>query len=361
MSTIAQNIVIEEMTVPARVDDADAADLHAVVALNNAVCFAETGLHDFDRTAEEDLPPLRESTDFVQRVLLAREAGIIVGACTVTYATAEPTSIEIDLMVMPDDYGRGIEDALLAAAEDVARAQGRETVQGWTLHRAGQSDEMLTPSTGWGTVPANAHSRFFARNGFAMEQVERNSAFDLQAQDDTLPTVLADALAVAGDDYRLVEWTIPTPPPLRDGYAWALSRMSTDAPNGGLEVDEEVWDAERVARRDARFAASGQTVSVTAIEHVPTGTLAAFNELVISRDHTAVTHQYCTLVLREHRGHRLGVAVKAANILRWSQIAPESPRISTFNAEENRPMLDINEALGFAPVSYAAAWQKRLA
>ncbi len=354
-------LAIAALTVPKTLDAPDAADFHAVVALNNAICLSDTGLHDLGTTAEEMLPHWRATTDYVQRTLLARENGEIVGAVTVTHATAEPTGAEIDLMVMPANWGRGIERALLSAAEEEVRALGRKVIQTWTLHRPDPGDASLVPKTGWGRVSRTPLAQLLIDDGFTLEQVERNSAFDLHGDLAPIERMLAAALAVAGAEYRLVEWTVPTPPELRSGYAWALSRMSTDAPSGDLEVDEEIWDADRIARRDARFVDGGQTVSVAAVEHVPTGTLAAFNELVTGTDPEGVTHQYCTLVLKEHRGHRLGQIVKCANILRWRGIAPGSPRITTFNAEENRPMLDINEAMGFVPASYAGAWQKKLA
>ncbi|MGB4135042.1 MAG: GNAT family N-acetyltransferase, partial [Microbacterium sp.] len=209
-------------------------------------------------------------------------------------------------------------------------------------------------------VPATRLAGLLGRHGFVLEQVERTSAFDLHGSFEAVEQAHAQAQAAAGDAYRVVEWSLPTPPEFRDGYAWALSRMSTDVPAGALAVDEEEWDAARVQRRDARILDSGQRMSVVAAIHVESGRVAAFNELVIETDDPgAVTHQYCTLVLREHRGHRLGLLVKCANLLRWRALAPDSPRVITFNAEENRPMLDINEAIGFVPVSYAGAWQKR--
>ncbi|MFD5225318.1 GNAT family N-acetyltransferase [Microbacterium sp. NPDC058342] len=360
MTIASPPLTITEMSVPAHLEGADAADFHAVVALNNAVCLSDSGLHDFARTAEELLPHWQDRADDVNRGFIAREGDVIVGAVLLCYAVAETTSVELDLMVLPEHWGRGVEQALLKRAEEEVRLLGRTVIQAWTLHRPDAGASPLVPKTGWGVVSATPHARLLQDDGFTLEQVERNSAYDLQSDPARVRRMLQEALREAGADYRLVEWTLPTPPERRDGYAWALSRMSTDAPSGELAVDEEIWDAQRVARRDARFLDGGQTVSVAAVEHVPTGTLAAFNELVIGTAPADVTHQYCTLVLKEHRGHRLGLLVKCANILRWRAIAPSSPRISTFNAEENRPMLAINEAMGFVPVSSSGAWQKLL-
>ncbi|GAA1964971.1 GNAT family N-acetyltransferase [Microbacterium deminutum] len=360
--TDATTLTIERMPVPAAVDAPDAGPFLAMVEIGNALCRHDAGHDYFYQTAEEQLPSWHDQTDRLQIGFTAARDGQIVGAAIMTIPLEEAaTSVEYDLMSDPELWGQGIEEALLVAVEAEARRHGRSVVQTWTLHRPDAPGERLASPTGYGSIPAeDRQTQFMLRNGYSFEQAERNSVFDLTGSFDLVERMLADALEAAGSDYRVVQWQSPTPDRYKDGFAYVISRMSTDVPTGDMVWAEEIWDAARVERRDRRLLEGGHTISVACVEHVPTGTLVAYNELVIAADHTAATQQYGTLVLKEHRGHRLGAIVKCANLLRWRELVPESPRVSTFNAEENRHMLDINEAIGFVPASYAGAWKKTL-
>ncbi|MCP2636663.1 GNAT family N-acetyltransferase [Microbacterium sp. HD4P20] len=365
MTDLAQQtaLKVSRIVVPETLDSPDAGPFLEMVRIANAVCLHDAGHDALHEEPDEMLGMLQDQSDWIQLAFAAEHEGVIIGVVKLMISSEEDAStIEFDLMVDPPHWGRGAQERLLAEVEREARERGLTTIQTWTLHRPGTPGPGLAPPTGWGSIPAEDRQTVFQlANGFTLEQVERNSVLDLTGDLRVVEQLLAEATAVAGPDYRIVSWTAPTPPEHRDGFAYALSRMSTDAPTGGMVVDEQRWDAARVERRDARQRAQGLTVSVAAVQHIPTGTFAAYNELVIAEDHSLATQQFGTLVLTEHRGRRLGTVVKCANLLRWRALVPESPRVSTFNAEENRHMLDINEAIGFVPASYAGAWKKVLA
>lgn len=361
MTLLDDELSISEMVIPASVDTPDAEEFLAMVDLANEICVVDASTHDLYEQPEEMLPRWLDRADATYRGYIARRGADIVGAAYLkTSNEAGSTTAEADLMVVPPHRESGVAQALLTRVEDEARLLGRTLLQVWTLHPATRSDRMLTPATGHGKVAATELSDLYAANGFMMEQVERTSTLALDGDLSLAERMLAEATAFAGDGYRVISWTLPTPEHLREGYGYVMSRMATDVPSGDLVFEEEKWDAARVVRHDKVIADAGQLLSVVAVEHVPSGRVVAFNELVIGPDRSGVTHQYGTLVVKEHRGKRLGTIVKCANLLRWREIAPQSPKICTFNAEENRPMLDINEVIGFVPASYAAGWQKKL-
>ncbi|MEU1970663.1 GNAT family N-acetyltransferase [Microbacterium sp. NPDC019599] len=355
-------LTIGRLAIPESLDAPDAGPFLDFIRIANAACRHDAGHSDLDYEPHEALVSWHDQVDWGHVGFLAERDGVVLGGAELSYQKEEDAeSAEFELWIDPDHWGEGAEEALLAAIEAEALAIGRRTIQIFTFHRPADGGRPLVPSTGWGSIPADDRQTVFhLDNGFTLEQVERTSAFDLQGSFDVVERMLQDALEKAGPDYRPVVWTSPTPEQYREGLAYAISRMATDAPQGGLVVDEQKWDADRVRRRDERLQAQRYTVSVACVEHVPTGRIAAYNEIAIQSDHTAATLQWGTLVLKEHRGRSLGTIVKCANLLRWRELVPESPRVTTFNAEENRHMLDINEAIGFTPVSYAGAWKKVL-
>jgi RimJ/RimL family protein N-acetyltransferase len=86
----------------------------------------------------------------------------------------------------------------------------------------------------------------------------------------------------------------------------------------------------------------------------------AFSELLMAPDAPAEAWQLATIVHPDHRGHRLGLAVKMANVDALADEAPEVRRIMTGNASVNAPMIAVNDMMGFEIAGAGWFWQKHL-
>lgn len=359
MTTPLTGVDFRPLTVPASIDAPDADAFIEMVRVRNVVYREIRGSDDDTMEPSELLPHYRPDPHQLRTTWVVHVDGDLVGRVEVEIPREEGSKIAFWLVeLLPSVRGRGIGTAAHELIVAAAREHGRTVLQSWA-ERPEAAGPRLEAPTGFGSIPRDDVAEFYLSLGYRLEQVERVSRLDLTQPFDTIARLHASALAAA-DGYRVVQWRPPVSAEFAPGYAWMKSRMSTDSPAAGLDFDEEAWDADRIADLEARYLEGGQTVLVTAAQHIATGELCAFNELVIGEDHAGATHQEDTLVVKAHRGHRLGMLVKTAGLLAWRDLAPESPHVITYNAEENRPMLDINEAIGFVPIAYEGAWKRVL-
>lgn len=359
MTTPPPGLELRPLLIPASIDAPDAADFVEMARVRNLV-YAEIAGHDDHAMPADELLAIYRPTAAQRRLVwLAVLDGEVVGRVGLDLPQDEGARTGFWLIELRRSvWGRGIGQAALDLIDRTARAHGRTVLQSWAEHPAADGPHLDAP-TGFGRIPLDHGARFFLAAGYTLEQIVRQSYLSLTDADPHLRRLLAEA-EDAAVGYRVLQWTLPTPPEFVDAYAVMKSRMVTDAPSAGLDYDEERWDAARVADWERTYTDAERHVLVTVAQHIETGDLVAFNELAIGKDRTTVTSQEDTLVVATHRGHRLGMLVKCAGLLAWRQAVPESPRVMTYNAEENRPMLSINEAIGFVPTSYEGAWQKIL-
>ena len=106
--------------------------------------------------------------------------------------------------------------------------------------------------------------------------------------------------------------------------------------------------------------AQGRRTVVTAVEHLATGALVGLTTITVLAHRTDVVFQDDTLVLQEHRGNKLGLLIKVANMERLSEQFPDARVIYTWNAPENRYLLTVNQQLGFRTAGVTGIWQKEL-
>jgi len=357
---LATRFHIEELTIPATLDGPDAAGFIEMVSVRNAI---ETQLLGSDALActPAELLPVYQAQEFEpSRIFVARVDGRMVGRGILQWSIADGTTSSWVLAEVLEEFRhRGIGAALFDRVEGLAQESGRPVLQSEPMHKPVPGGARLPSPTGFGDVPADDTGvRFLTHRGYRLEQVERVSFLDLPIPERLVSENYERLLEQVRGEYSLVEWASGTPGEWVDDFIQLRTRMSTDAPYAGLDMDEEPWTEARIATQDAAMAAGGRTVLTVAVRHEPTGRLVGFSELCVPSDRSRPAQQLDTLVLAEHRGRRLGMLLKVANLRALQNRGSVPALVSTFNAEENRHMLNVNEAIGFRPVGHAGCWRR---
>jgi GNAT superfamily N-acetyltransferase len=276
--------------------------------------------------------------------LAAWRGGRVVGALEVQLPQLDNLDAAmIWLSVRAEARGRGIGSELLDRAERIGADHGR------TLFFA---------ETEW-AEPGEDLSEAFARGrGYDIGQTVLRSEMALPADRTALEALVA---AAGAEDYALEGYVDDMPEAWLDDRAHLQQRMSTDAPTDDLALEEEAWDAVRLRDQQQRLLSAGRRIVETVARHVPTGQIVGFTQVSVSANDPALAFQQDTLVLREHRGHGLGLRLKAANALRLMDELPGVTSVRTWNAASNEHMLAVNRRLDYAVDGYSREWQKKKA
>jgi GNAT superfamily N-acetyltransferase len=275
--------------------------------------------------------------------------GAVLGVALMEFPKLEnPHSTEITVAVHPQHRRRGVGTAIVDKMAERAVADGRRTLN-------------TIVDVPLGLAAEHASSPFARRNGF--EQTLTGNMrmlrlpFDPVRRDD-LAAIVANA--PGAHEYRTMAFVAPWPEEFLDDHCALLRVMSTDEPAGDGERQAEHWDAARLHENDQLDAAREATVLAAAAQHVPSGKLVATTELSVSKNSPGQAWQQITVVHPDHRGHRLGLAVKLANLDLLGEFAPDVRILQTGNAAVNKPMIAVNEMMGFEVFSEGAFWQKHL-
>lgn len=177
---------------------------------------------------------------------------------------------------------------------------------------------------------------------------------------DDIPDRIDKLPQVPHPGYRLTTWAGVVPDALAESFARARQGMD-DMPTGEMDFGEVRWDVAGVREVAEVIARRGERLLTVAALDERDGSVAGYTELVIPADGTGTAQQYDTAVLPVHRGHGLGLWVKAEMLRRAREEFPLLTAVQTDNADDNRHMLALNTALGFRPLRRTVEYQLTLA
>src|SRR5690606_14928748 len=144
--------------------------------------------------------------------------------------------------------------------------------------------------------------------------------------------------------YEILTWTGPCPDHLVDPYLEMRNRMLADVPLGELDWQPPVLDRERLDLEQQRLAANYETV--VAVARDAAGVLGGYSMTRLQHGRPDAW-QDDTLVMPDHRGHRLGLALKLATLDIIQTAHPERRIYHTWTDPENTAMYRTNAELGY--------------
>jgi RimJ/RimL family protein N-acetyltransferase len=275
--------------------------------------------------------------------------GVVVAAGWVKLPLLDNTDhAEIGVWTHPDHRGRGHGSAMLARIEQLSAEEGRTVLDAEACY------PYDAPADGAGHPNAD----FLVRRGFRYGLGDVNRRLDLPVSDELLAELAAKA-APHHAAYTLRSFVAPVPDDLAVAFAALSATLMTEAPLGELEREPENPDVAVLRAGEETLARQGRT-KYTTVAMAEDGQLAGFTDLLMSVHDPGRVFQWGTLVPRAHRGHRLGLALKVANLAFLQGLRPDARLVTTYNAEVNEHMIGVNEQLGFRPVERLGEFQKRL-
>lgn len=276
--------------------------------------------------------------------LLAEDGDELVG----TSVLALPLVDNLDnawgiVHVLPEHRRRGHGRKIAEHLLELARTEGRRRLVSMVGAPLGVDAPGTPLARGLGGEAALVHLR---------------RRLDLTTVDDAmLDDLRVDQVGTRARGYEVVEWVDEVPAALVADAARMMAAMSTDQPLGDLEWQPESWDDARYREGESEAKARGfRRVAAGAVE-TATGRMVAYTDIGVAVSRPTLARQWDTIVDGAHRGHRLGLLVKAANLAHLRRVSPTSAGIATSNAASNAHMVAINDLLGFVPVEETTTWQ----
>lgn len=252
---------------------------------------------------------------------------------------------EVEVYVLPQAQRHGVGRVLLDHVEQVARAAGLRSI----------ILDQTSPTDHGGAAAAFAEALGYEEFGRVI-----GSRLDLPVAEPVRTRLEALADERLHTRYEVFTAVGELPDEWLPNRAALARQLSTQTPSDSMRPGGDNWDAERVRTMIMGWRRGGGTVIESVA--VPDGQakMVAFSDLVLFENDADEATQSDTLVDRDHRGHRLGLAVKLANLKALAEHHPSIRRIRTWTWSQNQPMRDLNRELGFEDDLWTRLWRKDL-